>query len=159
MRELRYKQIYCNEQALRNLQNLRTERIKRGITQTELSNLLSMTVDLLSNYERGLNAPVLSNYIKLAVFFDWNLDADTNYICYRMACNGRLKNWLQVQRGRYGYTVSEISRRLNISIQAVEPIFSNRYNRTSWPTLCRVYELFQGEQQLEQVRKEILKKE
>ena len=156
MEKLKYKQIYCNKQTLSNLRNLRTERINRGITQTELSNMLDMTPDLLSNYELGINAPVLSTYIKLAVFFDWNLNKDTNYICYQMACSGKLKSWLQGQRGRYGYIVPEISNRLNVSIQAVEPVFSKRYDRTSWPMVCRVYELFQQERQSEEIREKIL---
>ncbi len=55
-------------------EKLKKARMDKGITQTELANLLEITQQGYANYENGRREPDIKTLIRLANFFDVSLD-------------------------------------------------------------------------------------
>ena len=69
MKETRKIEKY--EQAVKNIRNLHSLRMNRGITQQKLSQLSGVSPDTIRNCEYGTYLPTITTYNKLCKVFGW----------------------------------------------------------------------------------------
>ena len=155
MKGLDSKKIYLNEATIRNLQGLKAERIARGLTQSEIASELEIPFRSWRNYERQFRVPRLQRYILFTLYFGWDMETNPNCIFYKLAKKSKLKSWVQMNKDRYGYTISELAESLDTSITAVEDVVYG-FKTCTLLVFGRMYELFEHEKKQEQIREGLL---
>ena len=66
----------------------------RGLTQSELGKVISVTSGTISNYEHGFHLPDLEKLVLLADYFG----VSTDYLLGRISSN--LPRWISTERGK-----------------------------------------------------------
>ena len=155
--QIKRKQIYLDEQTLSNLRGLRNERLRRGLTQNEISCQIGIPLKTWRLYEYVKSVPTLERYVRLSEYFNWDMENNLNCIYYRMVQGRNIRKWLMTRRIHYGYELKELSEELKISDTSLENAIYQREN-ASLNNFVLLYELFTEEQRQEKFRDELLRK-
>ncbi len=108
--------IHLDEQTICNLQGMRTDRKKLGLSRKKLSELTGINYASIADYEEGRCAPHLSRYLLLAEIFGWDIKDSVNYIF----ANTTTKYDLKKRARSYGLSTEELSRLTNFSQGTIE---------------------------------------
>ena len=110
------KKICLDEVSMRLLCSLKSERLRRGLTQKELGVKIGVARGIISHYECGRKRPYLCHLIKLSETFGYDLSSSVNYKYW----HGQIKWYkLRQQMAYYGFTCSELSGYISYHINAV----------------------------------------
>ncbi len=146
------KRICLDEVSMRFLRSLKTERLKMGISQRKLGQMIGCIRSLISVYESGKRIPSVSNLVKLAEVLEYDLSTSVNYKYYH-----GLINWQEL-RERFIYfdvTLRELGSYIAYTTSAVHDVFFCRHN-LSLDCLNAILTIFENERKLLDFRKELL---
>ena len=142
MKDLTWKKVYADEATMRNLQHLKTDRKRLGLTQEQISAKLRVSCRTYQNYEYGDSKPRL-------------LD-NPNYLFYLEF--KKEKNGLRYRKEKYGYSNLELSERV------MEPVTGETIRHVikkdkdaSVKTYALVMEVFREDKRLEAFRENLMR--
>ena len=150
--QLKRKYLYLDEETLRNLERMVSERKRRGITRKELSALTGIPQSCLARYEHGTGYPTQGNYMKLADFFGWDIRGNANYIFSHRELAMKKCRALRARKESRGWDYAELSRELNTLPQIVSGTCKLTRQGTA-RTFGKLCEVFAEERQLEKQRR------
>ena len=156
MKDLTRKKVYADEATMRNLQNLKTDRKRLGLTQEQISAKLRVSCRTYQNYEYGDSKPRLLVYLMLAEIFSWDIKDNPNYLFYMEF--KKEKNGLRYRKEKYGYSNLELSERV------MEPVTGETIRHVikkdkdaSVKTYALVMDVFREEKRLEAFRENLMR--
>lgn len=76
------KKICLDEVSVRFLRLLKSERLKAGLSQSELGKLVGTKRSLISTYENKSRIPTVGYFVKLAEVLGYDLSSSVNYKYY-----------------------------------------------------------------------------
>ena len=144
MMDFSRKDIHVTESVQKNLASLKEGRLRIGLTQRKLAELVGVKLKAIQNYEYRVCYPMLSTYLKLAEILGWDMSEDPNYEYYR--AYQKSHNPMYCRKRRYGYTNEELSRALHISEESVRHVVK-KMGSASVANYARVRQIFIEEAQ------------
>ena len=156
MKDLTRKKVYADEATMRNLQHLKADRKRLGLTQEQISAKLRVSCRTYQNYEYGDSKPRLLVYLMLAEIFSWDIKDNPNYLFYLEF--KKEKNGLRYRKEKYGYSNLELSERV------MEPVTGETIRHVikkdkdaSVKTYALVMEVFREDKRLEAFRENLMR--
>ncbi len=147
------KKICLDEVSVRFLRLLKSERLKAGLSQSELGKLVGTKRSLISTYENESRIPTVGYFVKLAEVLGYDLSSSVNYKYYHGLIDfRRLNKWLSF----FGFTIRELSHYVMYDEATVGKIFSGRY-KVSLDCLSKILEIFEDEHSLLKFRNKLLR--
>lgn len=146
------KKICLDEVSMRLLCSLKSERLRRGLTQKELGVKIGVDRGIISHYECGRKRPYLCHLIKLSETFGYDLSSSVNYKYW----HGQIEWYkLRQQMAYYGFTCSELSGYISYHINAV---CTALYGEEDFSLDClnAILRIFENERKLLKFRNELL---
>ena len=113
-----YIHIHLDEQTQSNIQGMRADREKLGISRWEMAKRTGINYSSLADYEEGRYAPTLKRYMILAEFFGWDIKNSPNYK-FAKTPPSVLQEELKRRKNLYGLTKYELSEAAKFSTNAV----------------------------------------
>ena len=115
------KKICLDEVSVRLLRSLKSERLKMGMSQRELGQVVGFRQCSIGEYERGVKIPPLCRLIKLSETFSYDLSSSVNYKYW----HGKIE-WRKMRRElhRYGLTCREVGVYVGYEESAVSRVLS-----------------------------------
>ena len=150
MIDFKRKKICRDEATLKNLRNMKADRVRLGLTQVELSRRSGIKLKTYRSYERGESYPNLAAYLKLSEILGWDIRENPNYLFYEEYQHSY--NRMQTQKRRYAYTNIELSREVNSSEESVRHVIKKK-SIASVSNYARVIQIFREEERLAKFRR------
>ena len=150
MIDFKRKKICRDEATLKNLRNMKADRVRLGLTQVELSRRSGIKLKTYRSYERGESYPNLAAYLKLSEILGWDIRENPNYLFYEEYQHSY--NRMQTQKRRYAYTNIELSREVNSSEESVRHVIKKK-SVASVSNYARVIQVFREEARLAEFRR------
>ena len=150
MMDFKRKKICPDEDTLKNLHNMKVDRVRLGLTQVELSKRSGIKLKTYRRYESGESYPNLAAYLKLAEILGWDIRENPNYLFYEEYRHSY--NRMQTQKRRYAYTNIELSREVNSSEESVRHVIKKK-SVASVSNYARVIQVFREEERLAKFRR------
>ena len=150
MMDFKRKKICPDEDTLKNLHNMKTDRVRLGLTQVELSKRSGIKLKTYRRYESGESYPNLAAYLKLAEILGWDIHENPNYLFYEEYRHSY--NRMQTQKRRYAYTNIELSREVNSSEESVRHVIKKK-SVANVSNHARVIQVFREEARLAEFRR------
>ena len=152
--QLKRKYLYLDEETLRNLERMVSERKRRGITRKDLSAQTGIPQSCLARYEHGTGYPTQGNYLKLAEFFEWDIRGNANYIFSHRELALKQCRALRAEKNATGWDYEELGQELNISRQVVQATCRLTPQGTA-RTFGKLLEVFAEERRRERIRRKM----
>lgn len=150
MMDFKRKKICRDEATLKNLYNMKADRVRLGLTQVELSRRSDIKLKTYHRYECGESYPNLAAYLKLAEILGWDIRENPNYLFYEEYQHSY--NRMHTQKRRYAYTNIELSREVNSSEESVRHVIKKK-SIASVSNYARVIQVFREEARLAEFRR------
>ena len=99
------KYLYVDNDTLKLLQTLKSERKKRKLNQRKLAHIIGVNQTLISRYESGQNFPKLDTFLKLAEFFNWDISNNINFLFSKY--KKKLNTFRKLKRS-HGFSLKEL---------------------------------------------------
>ena len=145
--------IHMDEQAISNLNGMKAERKRLGLSRKKLSELTGINYSSIADYETGRYAPYLSRYLKLAEFFGWDIRDSANYKFASMTAKHDLKR----RKSSYGLNTKEISGLTNFSESSIENVLY-MHSRSTINSFAAVLEVLDAEERRSKLIQELTRK-
>ena len=127
LEKLRRKQIFPDDETLKNLRNIKSARKSLGLTLKALSGRTGINLYLLSDYENQRCRPTLGKYIKLADFFGWDISKSINYRFWHQFLSLHHERELKKKKLRFNLSNNEIANLLGVKCDMVRNTLNRGY--------------------------------
>lgn len=151
--ELKRKRAYKDEISVDFVKSIKARREAMGLSQPKLAGKVGVQRGSIAKYELGIQFPCLNALIKLAIFFGADISESLNWKCWNNEINlADIRHKLK----RYGITHREADNIDSICGKSSLAETLRGYSRGSVKSLAGLVNLIEEEEQLEQMREEIL---
>ena len=147
------KKICLDEVSMRLLRSLKTERLRMGMSQRELAQVIGFNQVSIGEYERGDRIPPLCRLIKLSEIFGYDMSSSVNYKYWHGKIDWRK---LRQQLTYYGFTCRELSGYVGYRESAVNKVFW-QIRGFSLACLNAILGIFENERNMLKFREKLLR--
>lgn len=130
------KYLYVDNDTLKLLQTLKSERKKRKLNQRQLAHIIGVNQTLISRYESGQNFPKLDTFLKLAEFFNWDISNNVNFLFLKYKKN--LKTLRNFKRS-HGFSLKELQELTSTTESVVVDFFAGISSVRTFTCITQIF--------------------